>query len=679
MKIRFISTFVCLALLLTLLSGCVNMDKINGSSSEIPSKGEDISGESSAIDSSGESLPAVESNPTDEPIEPPEIEEVDFFTKHGHGNLPEPIEIPDYYTATDTKYLYKRELHLPAAEGFSALVSNGILLFFYWNEDVQYCDMVSFETGKLIKTISVDYDCQWGQFKNGGFWLADQSNLEVKFYDTQGNETLMKEGKEIYNERYPNALHVTDDGKYFITGYPRGARIEIYNLETGEVIKPTTPLNLNPWEIYELSKGIYFGSSDGSGYLYNIETGESQVINTDWPIGYFYGDVCELMVDGYINLATVFGDEEQVYVPSDINSHLQDLAYGVAAISSSFTNNIMFSDLRKGVSVEIAASEDAYGLFADILDNGTALILEFADKGNFVYIYDLASALRDENETTESEALVLTNEEIQHLIDETAEDVYAETGVELIYGSEGNDFDIYDYVGVPALDLYEIYNAVNVVKGVLDMYPDGMLREAYSETNKGLKFYLCGNIYGVQQGGIDTAGGVTSDINGYIAVILDINESLWSVIPHELSHAFDNRIQHISDNGETDWMAIWEAATPFETAYTYSYDEYIDNNDFTVYGEENPENVWFTEDYARTFPTEDRACIMENLFMAEFGLGVVDISEYENLLNKAKLYCYILRQCFPSCNTETSNYWETKLGVIDSSVVPEMSTPVPMG
>ena len=39
-------------------------------------------------------------------------------------------------------------------------------------------------------------------------------------------------------------------------------------------------------------------------------------------------------------------------------------------------------------------------------------------------------------------------------------------------------------------------------------------------------------------------------------------------------------------------------------------------------------------------------------------------------MEKARLYSFILRQCFPSCNGEEAPFWERFLGVIDESVLP---------
>ncbi|MBR5278952.1 MAG: hypothetical protein IKU23_06770, partial [Clostridia bacterium] len=67
--------------------------------------------------------------------------------------------------------------------------------------------------------------------------------------------------------------------------------------------------------------------------------------------------------------------------------------------------------------------------------------------------------------------------------------------------------------------------------------------------------------------------------------------------------------------------------------------------------------------------TEDRARIMEHLFNPKPD-GISSMLNAENLINKAKLYCYILRQCYPSCNTKEPLYWETYLGTIDETVLP---------
>ncbi|MBQ3002215.1 MAG: hypothetical protein IJD82_00630, partial [Clostridia bacterium] len=101
-----------------------------------------------------------------------------------------------------------------------------------------------------------------------------------------------------------------------------------------------------------------------------------------------------------------------------------------------------------------------------------------------------------------------------------------------------------------------------------------------------------------------------------------------------------------------------------------SYDDYYEYTRYTAWSESNDANVWFVDSYARTFPTEDRARIMENLFNPEAD-GLAEVFQFENLQAKARLYSYILRECFESCDVDEVLYWETYLGTIDESVIPQ--------
>ena len=652
MKLRAVSLMLCLVMLSSLLSGCNNAVTDNS----------EPSAESSVSDVQ------EESHTPEGPI--PE-EKADFFTENGQRLLPEASDIPSYCTETDVKYLYQCQLAMPDAEGFSVCAANDIVLLFYMTDNGQYCDIMSLESGSLINTIPVEYDCQWGQFEDGSFWIVNCQTLEVRFYDTGGRETVAREGEDPGELRDAFGVYVSSDRQYLITTHYDGDPIEIRGIDNGEYIIPDVPSNMQISDISETSKGIYFDGGDGMGYLYNLTSKQSEIYSNDIETGYFYGDLFDCMTDEYIKLGDLSG-ERFIYTFMENNGYIQDLDYGCLAFSYNVESILTFCDLREGRSVSLTRDEYVYGHFVTLLENGSALIMEYSENGTSVFIYDLTSALRDDEVTEDIEVLCVSDDELEIKTQETAELIYNTHGVEIIYGSEGNDFDIYDYVGVAVLDLYEIYNALNTTCEILSQFPEGMLRETYSETDKGLRLYLCGNIYGVQSGGVDMAGGVTTEIDGYIAVVLDIHDNLWYNIPHEFSHVFDNRIAKMSDPEGTDWFALWESATPISNAYTYSYDDYYNNFEYTISeGCDDPEKVWFVDGYGRTFPTEDRARLFEYMLIPETNSAYIDIYDYENLVYKAKLYSYILRQCFPSCNTEEANAWERNLGVIDASVIPE--------
>ncbi|MBQ2558536.1 MAG: hypothetical protein II553_05950, partial [Lachnospiraceae bacterium] len=77
------------------------------------------------------------------------------------------------------------------------------------------------------------------------------------------------------------------------------------------------------------------------------------------------------------------------------------------------------------------------------------------------------------------------------------------------------------------------------------------------------------------------------------------------------------------------------------------------------------DDIWFTDIYARTYPTEDRARIMEALM--EYPEGM--LTEYlscPHLRAKAECLCAMIRAAFPSiaaCREPVR--WERALGIIN--------------
>ena len=111
-------------------------------------------------------------------------------------------------------------------------------------------------------------------------------------------------------------------------------------------------------------------------------------------------------------------------------------------------------------------------------------------------------------------------------------------------------------------------------------------------------------------------------------------------------------------------MDIWEDVTPYDDAYLNTYEGYEYATEYTAGYESNYNNIWFTDGYGRTYPTEDRARLMECMFDSENG-DMKDLLKYDNLAYKARLYSFILRQCFQSCQVEEELYWERFTGIPD--------------
>lgn len=662
MKLRILALLLAMAFIISGLYGCQSggTSTTDTSSTQQPDLSDDISEESSNTSS--------DISDTSQELPPPKPEpEPDYFTKNGQGELPLPSNLPQAYVKTDIEYLYSLELDLPKAEGFTTFVAGDVVYLFYYDGPNHLCSAYSLTTGELLSQFDRPYWGTKGVLDNGSVWLIDNSNLKIEFVTPNGEKTVKYEESEP-NEYYVSNGIVTPDGNYALISYGSQTVPCLINLQTGEKTQPNA---LSSTEIYnmEIYQGNILLSLTDGVKVYNPSADELTVLIESGGAGRFFDTLYVTPADNSLVLNSAI-QAEKFFMTLGNTESLSAMDFGYAVTEDySDLRAYNFYNLRNGtLDARITLPEGSYGGYVQLLNNGRALIIDQSAGGCFVYIFDLPSAAQN-SEHTSITSYLCTEEELKQQTKLLADKIYADYGIELLYFSEGNDFILHDYVGIVELNSFKVHLAVEKTAEILSKYPQNMLRETYQDSNKGMRFYLCGTLYGVGAGSISNAGAVTSEIDGYIIIAFDINNSLEYNIPHELSHAFDRRINYVIGQGGTDWMSVWESATPVRKAYTYSYDDYSKNMDYTLLGESKDKNVWFVDEYSRTFPTEDRARIMEHLFNPKPD-GISSMLNAENLINKAKLYCYILRQCYPSCNTKEPLYWETYLGTIDETVLP---------
>ncbi len=599
--------------------------------------------------------------PPDDPIEE------DYFTLHGQARLPEEVQLPAICKPTETEHLYTFPIELPDAEGFSVHTAGDVLQLSYWTEENE-CSFYSLTTGELLYNTVLPAWNASGLLEDGTMWCVNLAVFEVAFYDRAGNKSVLIEAEHSETEILPQNASVTPDGQYLLALYPDNA-LWLYELQNGTRTQIDVPRNSTFWDI---SAGTdMFCLPTGTDGVVQIDCKQKTAVthHTGQRLGAFYDGLWQFFTDGAIAFGEAGIDTPRFYAKTESDESLCDVAFGCAVtVAYDAENTVRFYDLREGVLLAKAeAGTDCHGAYAVLLPSGASLLLRYGNRGTEVCLYDLPAAA---SHLKTVDTFLMTDAELQAETDRIARETEQTTGVDLLYGSEGNDFVLYDYIGEAETDIYTVYSAVKTVSEILARYPEGMLREAYEATHGGLQIYLCGTIYGKTDGTLSQAGGVTTDKDGYILVAVDVGNDLMHDIPHELSHVFDRRIAYMSSFAERDWMMLWEVATPIENVYAYSYNDYYNYTRYVAWNESNEDNVWFVDSYARTFPTEDRARIIEHLFNPEED-GLAEVLQFENLQAKARLYCYILRECFESCDIDEVLYWETYLGTIDDSVIPQ--------
>ncbi|MBQ3230257.1 MAG: hypothetical protein IJB49_04485 [Clostridia bacterium] len=650
MKTRLLALSILLALLLTLLSGCSLFQAGNTSNTEISEPASESEGD-------------TENNQdVKKPIDDPERLK-EFLEANGQVPIDEYGSVPKFAEKTDVEFLYKLPIDLATDGNYSMLINRELIYLEYFGDEECKSLIYSLENGELIYERDVSAASNTGILENGGFWYFNIDAPSLVFIDENGTEkTVWQDNSPEFP--VPNSVRVSENGKYLALAFDNSSDAEsacIYNLENGE--KKTFDTEKDDdfyWGVYNYKNCFAFISLEERLAVYDPEADTVSFRKKEFPFGAVY----EGLYSSYFDRSLLFGsveNDEFYYAEIDCDGYLSSLQGGIALVNDIYDERAVFKLFNLYTSEKIAELE----LFGDEHDyptaftpNGVLYVLEHTYGFAELYCFDVKSASEKQSEKALA-PIVATKDDLVESIAETVKALEDDLAIDILYSSEGNDFCISDYIGAAELNSFTVYTSIKTVDKILRKYPAGMLEEAYKETHEGLKIYLCSDIYGKGDGTLEMAGGVTTEENGFIIIALDVNNNLEYDLPHELSHVFDRRLSYVSfhKDSQTDWLAEWENATEVKNGYIYSYTDYSSSSKYTMYYESNPDRVWFVDEYARTFPTEDRARIFEYLFNNDLSL-LEEWNNYPHLIEKAELYCRILRECFDSCKNSETLEWE---------------------
>lgn len=234
---------------------------------------------------------------------------------------------------------------------------------------------------------------------------------------------------------------------------------------------------------------------------------------------------------------------------------------------------------------------------------------------NYIYIYDLSSIEKIDNDTQSSYENVLINNKIKYL--ENNYNVAISFDVDS--GLHG------DYEISKITNYNDIVNALSYVEDYFLMFNKEFFTRFYEMNMNGLKIFLASDIKGSKDGyNLTDVVGLSYQKNNTYIIVVKANNSLLKTLAHETMHTIDN---YLILNGYT--YDTWKSLNNY--GFTYSHKYYI-NETFTdtLSNYENNEDVYFVDAYGRSSEKEDRARIFEQICLGK------DLSEYPNLYNKEK-------------------------------------------
>lgn len=234
---------------------------------------------------------------------------------------------------------------------------------------------------------------------------------------------------------------------------------------------------------------------------------------------------------------------------------------------------------------------------------------------NYIYIYDLSSIEKIDNDTQGSYENILINNKIKYL----KNNYNVTISFDVDSGLHG------DYEISKITNYNDIVNALSYVEDYFLMFNKEFFTRFYEMNMNGLKIFLASDIKGSKDGyNLTDVVGLSYQKNNTYIIVVKANNSLLKTLAHETMHTIDN---YLILNGYT--YDTWNSLNNY--GFTYSHKYYI-NESFTdtLSNYENNEDVYFVDAYGRSSEKEDRARIFEQICLGK------DLSKYPNLYNKEK-------------------------------------------
>ncbi|MCD7982450.1 MAG: hypothetical protein LUF32_09140 [Clostridiales bacterium] len=230
-------------------------------------------------------------------------------------------------------------------------------------------------------------------------------------------------------------------------------------------------------------------------------------------------------------------------------------------------------------------------------------------------------------------------------------------GISIYLGPEIPSY-IGNYGAAQCLDADTLENALELLEGILSLYPENFFSQLLYDDLRGIRIYLTGTLTGDSEGLLENPGGYVEDINHYVVMTLDAEQyENWDyTVNHEISHMIDRSLTFRSLYRKDALFSEegWAAYNPTDFVYSETYDGYGENTNWPALQD------YFIDAYGMTFATEDRAEIFGNA-MSDFmngGSSENDFGEGSILQSKLAYYCACIRDGFDTTGWEEVMPWE---------------------
>jgi hypothetical protein len=281
--------------------------------------------------------------------------------------------------------------------------------------------------------------------------------------------------------------------------------------------------------------------------------------------------------------------------------------------------------------------------------------IDFIDASCRLMFWDVFADTEGENlQMTPAEHTQQSQMVPEQQLYERAEELSTRFGVDIRIAEQcALDYSSYDAYAI--MDAVSIRSALDILEESLSMYPEGFFRQLTFGTIETIRFELVGSLSA--KDGIEThppsVGGFAQNLGSYYRVALDGYTLLKQTVFHEISHVIDARLKWDSAIREDALFReeTWLTLQPEGFHYAMTYTEVPEDLLHFM------ESRYFITDYALTYPTEDRARLMESA-MCNF---TWDFEPGSGTRRKLQYYADCIRDCFDTEGWPETTSWEQVL------------------
>lgn len=300
-----------------------------------------------------------------------------------------------------------------------------------------------------------------------------------------------------------------------------------------------------------------------------------------------------------------------------------------------------------------------WNLLPECISDGIVFFKGDSDGKTFIYRWS------PEGEETTCRSSVIDLSDPDQTLERLADEIAQRSGVGINYTEGALEDVVYDYQLIPSDNPIDIAATLLDIDTLLQSYPEGFFDELCVDSYTAIELYFCDRLLPTDECGIDNAAAITNlRSDGTIILAFDMNYDhlIEQNFVHEIMHAMEARLGLYAVEIGLPLLEYWYMLNPDDFTYYYSYYDdngtnlsYISDAEYTYTA--SSENAYFIDAYATSFPIEDRARILENLFA-----GNREYFESPGLRKKALYLTAVIRAAFPSVDKVQSAPWESLLG-----------------